>query len=217
MSVSLPITIPAPAVARGPSLWELGSQLEGENRWIQQLADRLLGGDESDEQQAVADLEEALAAEEGQREALQRKADATCWVIERLRAEADYHQLQGRRFSALSRSEASRADALERTLLLVLTRLEPGARSFQLKDHRITSRLSDAVEVHSSEALPPELLTVTSSTSPDKASIKQRIKAAIAAAIAGLAGEEASRVALEVGATAVPGARLIQRRSWSIR
>lgn len=78
MSVSIPITAPLPAAARGPSLWELGGQLEGEQRWIQQLADRLLGSDDSDEDQAVADLEQALAAEEGQREALQRKADATC-------------------------------------------------------------------------------------------------------------------------------------------
>ena len=217
MTVALPISAPLLPVSRGPSLWELGEELQGESRWLQQLAERLHSSEEADQAQAIADLEEALAAEEGQREVLHRKADATCWVIERMRGEAEYLQVQARRFTALARGEANRADALERSLLQVLTRLEPGASSFRFRDHRITSRLSDAVEVDAAEALPAELLTTTTSSNPDKQAIRERIKALIRTAVSDLEPEEAARVAFDLAATAVPGARLVQRRSWTIR
>ncbi len=217
MTVALPICAPLLPASRGPSLWELGEELQGESRWLQQLAERLHSSEEADQAQAIADLEEALAAEEGQREALHRKADATCWVIDRMRGEAEYLQVQARRFTALARGEANRADALERSLLQVLTRLEPGASSFRFRDHRITSRLSDAVEVEAAEALPAELLTTTTSSNPDKQAIRERIKALIAVAVRDLEPEEAARVAFDLAATAVPGARLVQRRSWTIR
>ena len=145
-----------------------------------------------------------------------RKADATCWVIERLRGDAAYHQGQAKRFSALAKTETSRADSLESTLLAVLTRLEPKATSFRFTDHKLSSRLSDAIEIDNQAAIPPELITSTTSENPDKTSIKERIKAAIAQAITGLSKEEAAPIAFSLAATAVPGARLIKRRNWSI-
>jgi hypothetical protein len=217
MSVVLPINAPVVPVAHGPSLWELGQELQNETRWIAQLAERLHSADEQDHALAIADLEESLASEEGQREALHRKADATCWVIERLRGDAEYHQGQAKRFSALAKTEASRADALESTLLQVLTRLQPQATSIRLLDHTLTSRTSDAVEIEDAEALPPELVTTTTNRSPDKVSIKERIKAAIGAAVTGLSKEEAAHEAFRLAASAVPGARLVKRRHWSIR
>jgi hypothetical protein len=217
MSVAIPLTAPVQEAPRGPSLWELGAELQAETRWIAQLAERLHAGDEGDHAQAVADLEESLAAEEGRREALERKADATCWVIGRLRGDADYHQSQAKRFSALAKTEAGRADALEATLLQVLTRLEPGKTSFRLLDHKLTSRTADAVEIDDTDALPDELVTTSTSRTADKTSIKERIKAAIAAATAGLAKEQAAQVAFSLAATAIPGARLVTRRHWSIR
>ena len=122
-----------------------------------------------------------------------RKADATCWVIERLRGDAAYHQGQAKRFSALAKTETSRADSLESTLLAVLTRLEPKATSFRFTDHKLSSRLSDAIEIDNQAAIPPELITSTTTENPDKTSIKKRIKAAIAQAINGLSKEEAAR------------------------
>jgi hypothetical protein len=217
MSVAIPITTPPAAVFHGPSLWELGQELQQEARWIAQLAERLHEGDEADHAQAIADLEESLASQEGKREALQRKADATCWVVERLRADSAYHQSQARRFSALARSGASRADALEASLVRVLTRAEPSATRFRFKDHHLTSRSADAVEIDDPEAVPAELQTTTISHSPDKSSIKARIKAAIASAIAGLPKAEAASVARRIASSTVPGARLVQRRHWSIR
>ena len=71
--------------------------------------------------------------------------------------ESAYHQSQARRFSALARSGASRADALEASLVRVLTRLEPSATRFRFKDHHLTSRSADAVEIDDPEAVPAEL------------------------------------------------------------
>jgi len=216
MSVSFPITAPPSEAPRGPSLWELGAELQAETRWITQLSERLHSGDEADHALAVADLEECLAAEETRREALNRKADAVCWVIERLRGDADYHQAQAKRFTALARTEASRADSLEASLLGVLTRLSPGATSFRLLDHKLTSRTADSVVIDDPDAIPADLVTVATSKTPDKASIKERIKAAIAKATAGLSREEAAPLAFSLAASTVPGARLLKRRHWSI-
>ncbi len=101
----------------------------------------------------------------------------------------------------------------------MLTRLQPQATSIRLLDHTLTSRTSDAVEIEDAEALPPELVTTTTTTnrSPDKVSIKERIKAAIGAAVTGLSKEEAAHEAFRLAASAVPGARLVKRRHWSIR
>ena len=217
MSVSFPITAPpAEQAPRGPSLWELGAELQAETRWIAQLAERLHADDAAEHALAVADLEECLAAEETRKEALHRKADAVCWVIERLRGDADYHQGQAKRFSALARSETSRADSLEASLLGVLTRLSPGSTSFRLLDHKLTSRTADQVVIDNPDAIPADLVTVATSKAPDKASIKERIKTAITKATAGLTKEQAAQLAFSIAATAVPGARLLKRRHWSI-
>ena len=216
MSVALPLTAAPVPISRTPSLWELGAELQAESRWIAQLADRLHCGDEADHLRAIADLEEGLASEEQHREALHRKADAICWVIGRLRGDADYHQGQAKRFSALAKAESSRADSLESSLLSVLTRLSPSATSFRFLDHKLTSRTADSIVIDDPEAIPPELITVSTSRSPDKTSIKERIKAAIASATAGLSKDQAAPLAFSLAATAVPGARLLKRRHWSI-
>jgi hypothetical protein len=224
MTVAIPLTAPTTpsdtATAEAPhlpSLWELGAELRHESRWIAQLAERLDTDDEAERARAIADLEQGLAAEEHCREAFTRKADATCWVIGRLRAEATYHLGQSKRYGLLARSEESRADALEASLIRLLAASDPSATRFQLSDHHLTSRLSDAVEIDDPEALPAELVATHTSHTPDKASIKARIKAAIRSAISGLSHNEAPAVAFAVARSAVPGARLVQRRHWSIR
>ena len=216
MSVAIPITAPPQESTRGPSLWELGAELQAETFWIAQLAERLHTEDTEDHARAVAALEECLAAEAGHREALERKADAVCWVIGRLRGDADYHQGQAKRFTALARNEASRADSLEASLLSVLTGLSPSATSFRLLDHKLTSRTADSIVIDDPEALPADLVTLSTSRSPDKGSIKERIKSAIAKATAGLPQEQAAPLAFSLATTAVPGARLLKRRHWSI-
>ena len=216
MSVAVPVTAPADPKPQLPTLWELGSDLQAETVWIARLAERLDSEDDDERAIAITDLEQSLAAEHLTREAFTRKADATCWVIERLRAEASYHSSQSKRFSALAKREDNRADALESTLIHLLSRLDPSATSHHLIDHHLCSRTTEAIEIDDPDLLPPDLLTTQTTTTPNKTSIKARIRALISSATSGLPKAEAAHLAFSLSSTAVPGARLIKRRHWSI-
>ena len=184
---------PQGAPGRSASLWQLGIEAQELTTTIGQLAEKL-EADADTRAQALAELEAALLAEEGNKQALAAKADATCWVIEHLRGQATYRQQQAKRLTELSRSDASRADALEDSLVLVLTRLQPTATRFSFPNHEITSRKSQAVEIDDEEALDPQWLSFSTTSKPDKAAIKEALKAG---------GE-------------IIGAQLVSRRSWRI-
>jgi DNA repair exonuclease SbcCD ATPase subunit len=168
---------PACSLQRTGSLWQLGIEAQELTTSISQLAEQLQSDDDDSRSQALAELEAALMAEEGNKQALAAKADATCWVIEHLRGQAAYRQQQAKRLTDLSRSDASRADALEESLVRVLTRLQPQATRFSFPNHELTSRRSQAVEIDDEQALAPEWLTVKTTSQPDKAAIKQALKA----------------------------------------
>jgi len=184
---------PACTLQRPGSLWQLGIEAQELTTTIGQLAEQLEADDDT-RAQALAELEAALLAEEHNKAALAAKADATCWVIEHLRGQASYRQQQARRLTELSRSDASRADALEDSLVLVLTRLQPKASRFSFPNHELTSRKSQAVEIDDEESLPSEWLTHKTTSQPDKAAIKEALKAG----------------------HLIPGAQLVSRRSWRI-
>lgn len=185
---------PASSLQRSGSLFQLGIEAQELTTAIGQLAEQLEADEPEQRNLALAELEAALLAEEGNKAALAAKADATCWVIEHLRGQAAYRQQQAKRLTELSRSDASRADALEESLVLVLTRLQPAATRFSFPNHELTSRKSQAVEIDDEQALDPEWLTVKTTSQPDKAAIKEALKA----------GRQ------------VTGAQLISRRSWRI-
>ena len=185
---------PACSLQRAGSLWQLGIEAQELTTAIGQLAQQLEADDEDARSQALAELEAALLAEEGNKQALAAKADATCWVIEHLRGQAAYRQQQAKRLSELSRSDAGRADSLEESLVLVLTRLQPSATRFSFPNHELTSRKSQAVEIEDEDLLGPEWLTVKTIFQADKAAIKAALKA----------GRQ------------ITGAQLISRRSWRI-
>ncbi len=184
---------PACSLQRSGSLWQLGIEAQELTTAIGQLAQQLEADDDT-RAQALAELEAALLAEEGNKQALAAKADATCWVIEHLRGQAAYRQQQAKRLTELSRSDASRADALEDSLVLVLTRLQPKATRFSFPNHELSSRKSQAVEIDDEDALDPQWLSFTTTSKPDKAAIKEALKAG----------------------TEITGAQLISRRSWRI-
>jgi hypothetical protein len=185
---------PACSLQRSSSLWQLGIEAQELTTAIGQLAEQLEADDEAARAQALGELEAALLAEEGNKQALSAKADATCWVIEHLRGQAAYRQQQAKRLSDLARSDASRADSLEESLVLVLTRLQPTATRFSFPNHELTSRKSQAVEIADDDALPSEWLAIKTTSQPDKAAIKEALKAG----------------------HLIPGAQLISRRSWRI-
>ena len=185
---------PQGAPGKAVSHWQLGIEAQELTTAIGQLAEKLEADDEAARAQALGELEAALLAEEGNKAALAAKADATCWVIEHLRGQAAYRQQQAKRLTELSRSDASRADALEDSLVLVLTRLQPTATRFSFPNHELTSRKSQAVEIENEALLDPEWLSVKTTFSADKTAIKAALKA----------GQQ------------ITGAQLISRRSWRI-
>jgi hypothetical protein len=185
---------PACSLQRSGSLWQLGIEAQELTTAVGQLAEQLESDDAGVRAQALAELEAALLAEEGNKAALAAKADATCWVIEHLRGQAAYRQQQAKRLTDLSRSDASRADALEDSLVMVLTRLQPSATRFSFPNHELTSRKSSAVVIDDEQALDPAWLSFTTTSKPDKAAIKEALKA----------GQQ------------ITGAQLLSRRSWRI-
>jgi len=197
MTVLTAIKTTAPAISEAPSpgLWQLGIENQELTSRVARLAEQLDSDDPELRSQAIGELEAALLQEQGHRQALDSKADSYCWVIEHLRGQAAYRQQQAKRLVELARSEESRADALEESLVLVLTRLQPTATRFSFPHHELTSRKSQAVEIDDEDSLPPEWLTLKSTSQPDKTAIKEALKAG----------------------HSIPGANLISRRSWRIR
>ena len=195
LSPSLPQAAgPSCSLQRSGSLWQLGIEAQELTTAIGLLAEQLEADDDDTRSQALAELEAALLAEEGNRAALAAKADATCWVIEHLRGQAAYRQQQAKRLTDLSSSDSSRADVLEESLVFVLTQLQPAATRFSFPNHELSSRKSAAVVIDDEAALDPEWLTVTTTSKPDKAAIKEALKA----------GRQ------------ITGAQLLSRRSWRI-
>jgi len=192
--VAADVAGPACSLQRSGSLWQLGIEAQELTTAIGQLAEQLEADEPEQRSRALAELEAALLAEEGNKAALAAKADATCWVIEHLRGQAAYRQQQAKRLTELSRSDAGRADALEESLVLVLTRLQPEATRFSFPNHELSSRRSSAVEIDDEAELAPVWLTVTTTSKPDKAAIKQALKA----------GHQ------------IPGVQLLSHRSWRI-
>jgi hypothetical protein len=138
---------PSCSLQRSGSLWQLGIEAQELTTAIGQLAEQLEADDEAARAQALGELEAALLAEEGNKAALTAKADATCWVIEHLRGQAAYRQQQAKRLTELSRSDATRADALEDSLVLVLTRLQPTATRFSFPNHELTTSKPDKTAI----------------------------------------------------------------------
>ena len=182
------------SLQRSDSLWQLGSEAQELTTAIGQLAEQLETEDPEQRALALAELEAALLAEEGNKKALAAKADATCWVIEHLRGQATYRSQQAKRLTDLARSDASRADALEESLVFVLTQLQPAATRFSFPDHELSSRKSQAVVIDDEQALDAEWLAIKTTSQPDKAAIKEALKA----------GRQ------------ITGAQLLNRRSWRI-
>jgi multidrug resistance efflux pump len=195
MSVTLEATPAAAPPAAAPSLWQLGLESQELNRQVENLALLLDSDDDEQRQAALTELEALLAADEGQRAALERKADAYCWVIENLRGQAAYRKQQAQRLSDLAAADGARADRLEAALITVLTRLQPNATAFTLPNHQISSRRSQGLVIEEEEAVPDAFMRIKTSTAVDKAAIKAALKL----------GQQ------------VPGARLEERRSWSIK
>lgn len=186
---------PAAAAAPAPSLWQLGIESQELQRDIETLALQLDTDDPARQAEVTEQLETLLAAEADQQQALERKADAYCWVIDNLRGQALYRQQQAERLKALADADLHRADKLQESLITVLTRLQPGETRFNLPNHRISSRRSEGLVIDEEALIPPSFILTKTTESVDKAAIKAAIKA----------GQQ------------VPGAHVEERRNWAIK
>ena len=190
-----PATATASATApAGLGLWQLGIEAQSLTAQIAALAEQLEAEDPELAQSALGELESVLLQEEGNKQKLSDKADATCWVIDHLRAQANYRAAQAKRLADIAKADNTRADALETSLLYVLTRLQPEAKRFSFPNHEITSRKSVVVEIIDLDKITAEWLHVKTITTPDKNAIKDAIKKG----------------------TKVEGAAVINRTNWKI-
>lgn len=180
------------------SLYDLTSEALRFQAQIDGAAELLFSDDPQEVAQATADLEALIADEAQNRRALTEKADAWCWVIDHLRAQAASQREHARRLAELAADAEHRAEVLQDRLTAALERIDPEATSWALPEHRLSSRRVTNVELDADllpADLPEGLRRVKVTYSADKTAIK---------------------AALAAGAD-VPGASLVERRSWTIR
>lgn len=165
---------------------------------IDAAAEQLFSDDPAEVATATADLEALIASEADNRKALESKADAWCWVIDHLRAQAVTQREHARRLAELAADAEHRAEVLQDRLTAALERIDPDRTSWALPEHKLSSRKTTSVELDSDLSpvdLPEGMYRAKTTYSADKTAIK---------------------AALQAG-TAIPGCQLVERRSWSIK
>ena len=164
---------------------------------INAAAEGLFSEDPADVANATGQLESLISAEADNRRAVEAKADAWCWVIDHLRAQAVARAEHSRRLADLAKAAEHQAEVLQEQLISALQRVAPDETTWKLPDHKITSRKTTSVELDPDMQvldLPEQYQRVKTTYTADKAAIK--------AALAG--GEQ------------IEGAQLVERRSWKI-
>lgn len=184
-------TAPRPA----ESLFALTGEASVIQARIAELAEQLHTDDGDLDASTGEALERLLLDEASNREALQQKADAYCWVIDRLRAQAAYRRAESDRLRDLAEVDARRAEGLQERLLTALAHVDPDATRWSLPAHELTSRRTEAVSLDPDADLPAEFLRERRTWAPDRTALKAALKAG----------------------QLIPGAELVQSRSWSIR
>ena len=165
------------------------------HRQIDDASEQLFSNDPEEVAAAVKTLEDLIAAESDTRRQMEAKADAWCWVIDRMRSQAEAQAAHAKRLGELAAAGSRRADALQDQLIAALQKLDPEATRFNLPEHTINSRKSQSVEVTAETMdLPDQFIRVKTSYIPDKVSLKAALKA----------GQK------------IEGVELVDRRGWII-
>lgn len=179
------------------SLFDLTSEALAIQNKINDAADQLFSDDPDEAISASEALETLIDAEAGNRRALEAKADAWCWVIDHLRAKAATRMEHSRRLAELAKEDEHRAEILTDRLISALTKIDPEFTGWLLPEHKITSRRVSSIVIDpmvDPADLPEPFMRTKVTHSFDKTAIKEAI----------LAGQK------------VPGAQLVERRSWKI-
>jgi len=201
-----------------PSLFDLTGEALALQRQINDAAELLFSDDPTESDAARATLEALISAEADNRKAVETKADAWCWVIDHIRAQAAARAAHAQRLKDLATAAEQQADVLQDRLICVLQKVDPDSTKWDLPAHKITSRKTTKVELDpelNPERLPEDLRRVKYEA--NKTAIKEKIQAAINKATKDLSEKEAAIKAAQIAATAVPGTALVEGRSWSIK
>jgi hypothetical protein len=177
------------------TLFDLTGEALKLQRQINESAELLLSDDPSEVLDATTALEALITIEAANKQALHTKADAWCWVIDHIRAQAATRTAHAQRLKDLATAADQQADALQDRLIAALSKIDPDSTKWELPEHRIISRRSQAVEVTAEVAeLPVEYVTTRTTHSANKIALAAALKA----------GE------------LIEGAALVERRSWKI-
>jgi hypothetical protein len=178
------------------TLFDLTGEALHLQRQINESAELLFSDDPDEAAAATAELEALIEFESGNRRALESKADTWCWVIDHMRAQADARAAHAQRLKDLATSAQQQADALQERLIAALQKVAPDETRWDLPEHKITSRRSQAVEVTADAVdLPVQFRRVKTTYSADKTAIAAALK----------------------GGAQIEGVALVERRSWSIK
>jgi len=164
---------------------------------ITEAAEGLVSDDPAVVAAAQAELEALIAAGEGAMDALQAKADAWCWVIDRLRDQAASRKAHAARLMALAQADERKADTMLDRLTDRLLFLDPAATKFDLPTHQLRSTKVTSVEIDDDllpEDLPAEYQRTKTTTQIDRTALKAALK----------------------GGAVVKGASLLEYRSWRL-
>lgn len=164
---------------------------------INEAAELLFSDDPADVADATATLEALISAETDNRKAVEAKADAWCWAIDHINAQAAARTDHARRLTELAKAAEQQADVLKDRLISTLQKIDPDQTSWKLPEHTISSRKVTSVD------LDPELLPA------DLPEQFQRVKTTYSADKTALAS------ALKAGQQ-ITGAKLVEHRSWKI-
>jgi len=175
------------------TLYSLTGDAARLSRQIEEAAAGLYSDDPEQVDAAGAALEALLDAQGQTQAELLTKANGWAWVIHSAVARGEARAAQARRLQELARRDAAQAERMKITLVAALQRAMPDETSYQLADHRLASRASEAVETTCEPAeLPQEFQR--NKIEADKALLKAALKA----------GQK------------IPGVELVQRRSWKL-
>jgi hypothetical protein len=178
------------------TLFDLTGEALHLQRQINESAELLFSDDPDEAAAATAELEALIAFESGNRRALESKADAWCWVIDHMRAQADARAAHAQRLKDLATSAQQQADALQERLIAALQKVAPDETRWELPEHKITSRKTTAVDLTAMAwNLPEQFQRVKTTVTADKTALAAALK----------------------GGAQIEGAALVERRSWSIK
>ena len=180
------------------TLFDLTGEALTLQRQIDESASDLFSDDPAVVAAATATLESLISAETDNRKAVEAKADAWCWVIDHMRAQAAARAAHAQRLKGLAAAAEQQAEALQDRLIAALARVDPDATRWELPEHKLTSRFTASVQ------LDPDVEPT------DLPEAFRRIK------VSCTADKTALAAALKAG-TQIDGAALVHRRSWSIK